>query len=189
MKNFIEEFIKVKNDFSFTHKIFKNAMVPTPSIKPFIDYIEFSKKAGNYRSDTEGLYVLHTDPYVHDLSSFGDIQNLKEKIRNIYAEEIDMVGITLIISEYSMNNIEKITGITKHHDPQDTLHWACVGNSLWHIYNKDTNELEFEYILEPGDIFFTRKGTIHEVSSISPRSACILTMHKNGETVYGEKQL
>lgn len=187
MKDFLADFIEAKNNPEITHKLFKKALYPLPSWKAFEDYIEFSKEAGNFRSDSEGMYILHTDPINHDLSAFGIVNELRPIIIEIYGEEVSSVGITLLISEFSKEEIDGPTGITKHYDPQDTIHWACNGSSLWHIYSDETDEIEFEYIVEPGDIFFTKKHIVHDVQSLTKRNACILTMHKNGETVYGKK--
>lgn len=187
MKDFLEHFKEIKDNPEISHYLFKGVLNELPSWQAFIDYIEFSKIAGNYRSDSEGIYILHTDPTNHDLSSFGIVQQLRSEIREIYGDEIDMVGITLLISELSKDDTDGPTGITKHYDPQDTVHWACVGKSQWHIYSDETNEIEFEYIVEPGDVFFTRKHIVHDVESLSKRAACILTMHKDGETEYGKK--
>lgn len=186
MDAFLEEFKKIKFNDNITHYLFKNALSIVPEIKAFTDYIEFSKTAGNFRSDSEGMYVLHTDPNNHDLSSFLDIQNLRKNTRDIYGDEIDSVGITLLISEYSKDDIVGPTGITKHYDQQDTIHWACIGSSLWHLYKDEPDEIEFEYVVEPGDIMFIKKHIVHDVKSLSPRAACILTMHKNG-VEYGQK--
>jgi hypothetical protein len=183
---FLEEFKKIKFDPNITHYLFKNALTSLPEFKAFTDYIEFSKTAGNFRSDTKGMYVLHTDPTNHDLSMFINALELREKTRDIYGDEIDSVGITLLVSEYAKEDTDGATGITKHYDQQDTIHWACVGSSLWHIYKDEPDEIEFEYIVEPGDIMFAKKHIVHDVQSLSPRAACILTMHKNG-VEYGQK--
>ena len=187
INNFIKDFVSIKNNPNINHKLFKNVLSPTPNQNPFKKYIEFSKLAGNYRSDSDGVYILHTDPEEHDLSEFGLIHDLRKEMKSIYNEEIDMIGITLLISEFSKDDINDPTGITKHYDPQDTIHWACYGSSLWHIYKDNPDEIEFEYIVEPGDIFFAKKHVVHDVQSLSPRGACILTMHKNGVTIYGKK--
>ena len=186
MNDFLEEFKKIKFNPNVTHYLFKNAMPFVPEMQAFKNYIEFSKKAGNFRSDSQGMYVLHTDPNSHDLSEFLSIQNLRNKTKSIYLDEIDSVGITLLISEHSKDEIQTPTGITKHYDQQDTIHWACVGSSLWHIYKDEPDEIEFEYVVEPGDIMFAKKHIVHDVKSLSPRAACILTMHKNG-VEYGQK--
>jgi len=183
---FLEKFKEVKFDPQTTHYLFKNAITPVPDFKAFTDYIEFSKEAGNFRSDTEGLYVIHTDPNNHDLSNFLEAQDLRNSTRTIYGDEIDSVGITLLLSEYSKDDINTATGITKHYDQQDTIHWGCVGSSIWHLYKDEPDEIEFEYIVEPGDIMFIKKHIVHDVKSLSVRAACILTMHKNG-VEYGQK--
>jgi hypothetical protein len=188
MENFLEEFKKAKADPTITHKLFKNAMGPMPEWQSFLDYIEFSKTAGNYRSDQPGFYVIHTDPFNHDLSPFMGIQDLKVAMKKIYGDEIDQAGITLLLSEYSKDMTKNHTGITKHSDPQDTIHWGCIGTSEWHIFQKPTDEEYLEYIVEPGDIFWARKHMIHDVYSLTPRAACILTMHKFGVTEYAKGQ-
>lgn len=188
INKFLKKFKQIKFDSNVSHYLFKNAITNVPKIEAFNNYIEFSKTAGNFRSDSEGMYVLHTDPNSHDLSNLLSIMDLREKTRIIYDDEIDSVGITLLISEHSKDEITTPTGITKHYDQQDTIHWACVGSSLWHLYKDEPDEIEFEYIVEPGDIMFIKKHIVHDVQSLSPRAACILTMHKNG-VEYGQKPI
>jgi hypothetical protein len=177
---FLEEFEGVKFDPSQTHRLFKNALTPLPEMQAFKEYIEFSRTEGNFRSDSEGMYILHTDPSKHDLSQFLEVQDLRLRVREIYDQEIDSVGITLLISENSKYTTTNPTGIKRHYDQQDTMHWCCVGSSKWYIYKDNTEEIEFEYTVETGDIMFVKKSIFHEVESLSPRAACILTMHKNG---------
>ena len=73
---FIEEFKNVKFNPQQTHYLFKNALTTLPKIEAFKEYIEFSKTEGNFRSDSEGMYILHTDPVKHDLNKFLEIQKL-----------------------------------------------------------------------------------------------------------------
>lgn len=188
MNAFLEEFKNIKSDPNITHFLFKNVLHPTPDFQAFMDYIEFSKTNGNFRSDTQGLYVIHTDPFVDDLSNFLSIQDLRKEAKDIYQDEIDSIGITLLVSEYAHEDILTTTGITKHYDQQDTLHWGCLGSSNWEIWSDEPDQIEHEYVVEPGDIMFTRKHTTHAVKTLSsPRAACILTMHKEGVTEYGKK--
>ena len=51
------------------------------------------------------MYILHTDPINHNLSEFGLINDLRKEMELIYQEEIDSIGITLLISEFSKNDI------------------------------------------------------------------------------------
>lgn len=178
---FLEDFKKVKFDENTTHYLFKNVLTTLPELRAFREYIEFSKTAGNFRSDSEGMYILHTNPYEHDLSKFLEVQELRLKVREVYDQEIDSVGITLLISENSKYNTTNPTGIKRHYDQQDTMHWCCHGSSKWYIYKGETEDIEFEYVVEPADIMFVKKNVFHEVETFeAPRAACILTMHKNG---------
>jgi hypothetical protein len=188
MNDFLKEFEQIKSNESINHYLFKNVFHPLPELKAFTDYVEFSKIKGNYRCDTEGLYILHADPQVDDLSSFLGIQDLRKKVKQIYGDEIDSVGVSFILSEFKDGEIPTRTGITKHYDQQDTLHWGCIGTSHWEIWSDDPDQIECEYVIEPGDIIFTRKHTTHHVKTLSsPRGSCILTMHKDGVTEYGRK--
>lgn len=178
MSNFLEEFRKAKADPEVRYMLFKDALPTTPGWKSFWDYIEVSKTDGSYRSDHKGFYVIHTDAQ-KDLSAFSSAQDLMPKLREIYQDEIDLVQLSLVVSEFAREETNLATGIQKHHDQQDTIHWACIGSSLWKIYkDDDSDEVIEECIVNPGDIFWARKGVTHNVESLHPRAACIFIMHK-----------
>ena len=180
MKNFFDKLKEIKNNKEISHYIFKNVYSNLPKWDAFVEYIEFSKTAGNYRSDHEGFYILHVDEELHDLSKFPNIKNFKKYVTEIYKDEnLNNVGLIFVISEYSINDQNKITGISKHFDEdRDTIHLGCVGRSYWKIFDKNDNIID-EFLIKPGDVLFTRSGTIHEVFSLDKRAACILTMDKN----------
>ena len=180
MKNFLDKLKEIKNNKEISHYKFKNVYSDLPNWDAFTEYIEFSKTAGNYRSDSEGFYILHTDAEVDDLSKFPNIKDFKKYVTEMYEDEnLNGVGLTFVISEYSINDQNKVTGIVKHFDDQDTIHLGCIGRSSWKIFDKDDNIVD-QFLIEPGDILFTRQGTTHEVFSLDKRAACILSMDKDG---------
>jgi hypothetical protein len=178
MSNFLEEFKKAKADPAIRYMLFKKALMPTPEWKAFWDYVEVSKSDGSYRSDHKGFYIIHTDDE-KDLSSFTIAADIRPNLLEIYNGEIDKVQLSLVISEFAREQTNLATGIQKHYDQQDTIHWACIGSSIWQIYADNSDEIIDECTVEPGDIFWARKGVTHNVESLHPRAACIFIMHKN----------
>lgn len=168
MEDFIKEF---NSSRELSHKVFKNALQPTPAWETFMDYIEKSKIIGNYRSDYEGFYILHTGGDDEELGDFGKLNDFNAAMKKAYAGEIKSSGITFVISKI-YRSITDRSGIMKHTDPTDTIHWHCVGATIWRFFEGDS---VIEHIVEPGDIIYIKQGTEHEVESLTPRSGIVFS--------------
>jgi uncharacterized RmlC-like cupin family protein len=59
----------------------------------------------------------------------------------------------------------------KHEDPNDVISWHCIGTVEWRIYEGDNYK---SYILEPGDIFYCPKGTVHQIVVSEPRASIVM---------------
>ncbi len=66
----------------------------------------------------------------------------------------------------SFTDKEPTTG--KHSDPVDVIYCQFIGSVTWTISYEDRTEV---FNLNPGDIIYVPKFTMHEVTSLSPRAA------------------
>jgi mannose-6-phosphate isomerase-like protein (cupin superfamily) len=169
MEQLIKEFKAAMSDPTVNHKIFKKALVKTPSWQNMQDYIEFSKTAGNYRSDYEGFYILHCKED-HDISDFDGAAEFLKVMGAVYGEDNPSQScFTFVISENYRAVAEK-SGIMKHTDTTDTIHWNVVGATIWTLYQDGQAN---EYLVEPGDIVYIQYGTEHGVESLTPRAGIV----------------
>jgi mannose-6-phosphate isomerase-like protein (cupin superfamily) len=170
MERLIQEFKDVMADPSINHKIFKKALVQTPSWQNFMDYVELSRTAGNYRSDYEGFYILHVDQF-HDISHFNGAAEFLRVMGEVYGSKASQGQFTFVISE-NYRALAERSGITKHTDTTDTIHWNTVGATIWTLYQ---NGQANEYLVEPGDIVYIKYGTEHGVESLTPRAGIVFS--------------
>ena len=170
MNNFTEE-LRLAKDNNLTHKVFRNVLEPSKDFDMFFDYIEKTKVDGNYRSDIDGFYILN-GVQKDDLYKFQNAENFENQCALAYEEPIrSRHGFSIVISELVMDEPEvKVSGIMKHTDPHDTIHWDYIGESLWTIYD---NEGEYEYHLMPGDVIYVATEIHHQVKSITKRAGII----------------
>jgi mannose-6-phosphate isomerase-like protein (cupin superfamily) len=169
MEQLIQDFKAVMADPTVNHKIFKKALVQTPSWQNMMDYVEFSKTAGNYRSDYEGFYILHCGED-HDISHFNGAAEFLKFMGAVYGEENPSQGcFTFVISENYRAMTDK-SGIMRHTDTTDTIHWTTVGATIWTLYQDGQAH---EYLVEPGDIVYIQYGTEHGVESLTPRAGIV----------------
>jgi hypothetical protein len=154
------------------HKLFKAIFEESASMDQFLDYVERSKKIGNYRSDQPGFYIMNSTEISH-ISDFPNIQNFYDAVVEAYKDyNLPNYGMTTIVSEI-YRNFSNISGVKRHTDPIDTIHWQCVGATIWHAWDKDGNMTE--YLVEPGDVMFINYEHEHEVDSITPRAGILFT--------------
>jgi hypothetical protein len=85
MERLVQEFKVAMADPKINHKIFKKALVETPSWDSMINYIEFAKKAGNYRSDYDGFHIFNCgdDEDISHLNGAADFLNFMGKVYDI----------------------------------------------------------------------------------------------------------
>lgn len=170
MSNFTKE-LRQAIESGLTHKVFRNVLEPSKDFDIFFDYIEKTKVDGNYRSDTEGFYILN-GVIKEDLYKFQNAENFENQCADAYEEPIKSKhGFSIVISELVMDQPNvKVSGIMKHTDPHDTIHWDYIGESLWNIYDENGTH---QYHLMPGDVIYVSTEVHHEVHSITKRAGII----------------
>jgi hypothetical protein len=171
MEQLVKDFRSAMEDPTVNHKIFKKALVQTPSWQDMMDYVEFSKTAGNYRSDYEGFYILHCGKD-HDISHFNGADEFLKVMTAIYGDDTSSQScFTFVISE-NYRALKSRSGIMRHTDTTDTIHWNTVGATIWTLYQDDQAH---EYLVEPGDIVYIKYGTEHGVESLTPRAGIVFS--------------
>lgn len=170
-QEFIQEFKQAKIE-GLSHKIFKNVFQPTPSLEDVLKYVEESKTKGTYRENAKGLYIIHS----HDRSDFkgyGAYDEFFNSTKQIYEDinETENFGLTVVASEI-YRALVTVSGITKHTDQTDTVHWTTSGATIWRIFDEDNTH---EYVVEAGDVFYVKKEVEHEVESLTPRAGLVIS--------------
>lgn len=164
-----------KNDIK--HAIFKNVIPVNYEWQLFLDYIEESKKIGNYRSDCPGFYILNSTEEQY-IDGWFHATDFEKQCTEAYGDSIPMHGFSVIVSETARGDIDTPTGVTKHTDYDDTIHLHCIGNSVWTLWNEDGSSVE--YYTEPGDVVYAESGVFHQVESITPRAGIVFVAGKGG---------
>lgn len=70
----------------------------------------------------------------------------------------------------------------KHHDLSDVIHWQCVGQSEWTIYNGLYTESKDDFvkvILNAGDVIWFKEGLEHQVINKQDKFSIIFMSNKN----------
>ena len=127
--------------------------------------------------------VKHIKGYNKDVISWTEIlENFNESIHNQELIKFKDFGFYVshradrikklkpILKDLKCDNahlyfsvISKAKTFGAHKDGEDVYFWQCQGKTKWVIKKK-------EYILKPGDLIFVPKGTIHNVTSLTPRA-------------------
>lgn len=170
MNNFVD-LLKQAREENAPYKLFKAVYKDAPKFDQFLDYAVRSKDLGNFRSDREGFYILNSTEleYIPDFINAKDFYNA---VKEAYGEKLGQHSLSVIISEH-YRNISDVSGVKKHFDPIDTVHWNCVGATIWKIWNSEDNAIEV--LMEPGDVIYVAEGNVHEVESLTPRAGIIFT--------------
>lgn len=112
--------------------------------------------------------------------------NNEKKLNELFYDDSILKTLSEIFS-YEFKNIKTLinfvgneTKYEPHYDEHDVLLLHCEGNVIWKIYNdmKDSNPTT--YLLEPGDILFAPRGTIHQVVVTEPRASVIFCHNYDG---------
>lgn len=163
-------------------RLLKNALPNTPTMDQFYHYKGWHEEGGTVRSDVNGLYIIHSEDY-HDLDEFGEFIRMRRSVKQAFFDDYCNVGAGAIISEITIKDAA-ISGLPTHSDQTNQIHWACVGSSLWKTF---VGEKTFSFLMEPGDVLFIRKGTLHKVDSITPRAGIIMSVGTELEGYEREK--
>ena len=179
--NNLTELIRKAREEKAPHRLFKAVFKESASWEDFLDWVERSKSVNKYRENAEGLYIMNSTT-LEDIINFKNIQEFHNSVLEAYEKnELPSYGMTVIVSKiYRNQNV--VSGITRHTDPIDTIHWQCVGATLWHAWDDQGNMTE--YIVEPGDVIFINYEHEHEVESLTPRAGILFT----AGTGYADKE-
>jgi quercetin dioxygenase-like cupin family protein len=66
----------------------------------------------------------------------------------------------------SLTDSEPTTG--KHSDPVTVMYWNCIGSVEWNVFTENKN---YSFVLQPGDVILVPANMLHEVKSLGPRAA------------------
>jgi len=76
------------------------------------------------------------------------------------------LDIITMMSIISFTDSESTTG--RHFDPYSVVYVQCIGSVRWSIWDDD---IQNDYVLNAGDIIFVPSKKMHEIKSLSPRTA------------------
>ena len=164
--SFITDFQRARAN-NEPYKVFRSIFNVSQTLDDFIDFAKNSLD-GRYRDQSKGIHLregLYPDmmPFDHTFDFF----NL---MKDSYADDYhDQNSFTMLISELDTYRYSGLTGVPAHSDPQDNIHWNCIGESLW-LINGD------ELTLYPGDILYIKSGITHDVKTLKPRAAIIFSI-------------
>jgi mannose-6-phosphate isomerase-like protein (cupin superfamily) len=97
---------------------------------------------------------------------FPGIQDKAKKLTELH-QKLSKAGRCVgYVGVVSFTNKEPTTG--NHSDPMDVIYCQFIGSVTWTVSNDNSSEI---FVLNPGDIIYVPKNTMHEVTSLSPRAA------------------
>lgn len=101
-----------------------------------------------------------------------DVDNFYNECLSIYDKE----------NTYYIINGDKGSGTSRHSDMADVIHWQCVGQSEWTMYegliedSQERQNIEKEstkIILNPGDVIWFKKNQEHSVVNLENKFSII----------------
>jgi uncharacterized RmlC-like cupin family protein len=156
--------------------LLKRFMPDVPSWENFIKNLhnkansEQLMKYGHGRHLKDIAVYNYLDPFVAFAASMNDENGLKG-----LDSTIKLLSNFLGAEFFNVKSIINFAGheadYYKHEDPNDVISWHCIGTVEWRIYNGDEYE---SYHLNPGDIFYCPKGTVHQIVVSEPRASIVL---------------
>ena len=170
---FINKFKKVMNGQDVV--LFKNAFPHVITFNEFLEYRpklnEFSRPTRWQNNNTLSVdFEVEGSPIVSENVNFF---NFRANLFEVWGNELWDEPAFIMSEDVGPNS-----GLLRHHDPCEQIHWNCVGSSLWKVYN---NGEEYQYILEPGDVIFLPDGIEHLVESLtSPRAGIAYSIDRKG---------
>jgi hypothetical protein len=113
-------------------------------------------KVGNVRFyDRTTMVIDYANKY-----PYKDMHKITNLINNSGLNIITMMSII------SFTDSELTTG--RHFDPYSVVYVQCIGSVKWSVWD---NDVQNDYVLNPGDIIFVPFEKMHEIRSLSPRTA------------------
>ena len=149
--------------FDSNFKIIRNFTNKTPTWDNFINHLNYAYGAGGNMIRIFENYYFVVEVFDKDIEKtkhiYRDVYNIINKAHPDGIQERPVFLISLF---------ENIANLGAHIDPVDTIHWNCIGQTLWKIYDENNNAQE--YILNAGDLIYIKTGTKHDVTSLTPRA-------------------
>jgi uncharacterized RmlC-like cupin family protein len=159
-----------------TPLLFKNFFSDVPKWQDFINNLNnkaHSEQLMNY-SHGKNLNDVAIYNYLDPFVAFAATQENENGLIGLKTVS-DFLIKNLKINFFNIKSIINFAGYEadyyKHEDPNDVISWHCIGTVEWRIYGKDDYK---SYILEPGDIFYCPKGTVHQIVVSEPRASIVM---------------
>lgn len=146
-------FIKAKCNNK--HYYFGNVLLDVPSWDDVFLNLEKSLEENSFIRNMYGYGIVthNGGTHIQKVKDFQTEIGKKEKHKNVTSH----VYIALTKFFPSFDN---------HKDTSDVFFWQIIGKTKWIVTD---NNVEFEYILSPGDVIFVPKDMYHKVISLGPR--------------------
>jgi hypothetical protein len=158
--------------------VIKRPLENIPSWEAFIEHKNNAIEKSAFRTmGSKSLYLaFNVDRDDEQLyKNFNGLGNYVECLNKALGKEWFHSGPAFINSE----SLESSSGVARHHDKGEVIHWNCVGTSHWKIWpyysEQDSHEDEhFNITLEEGDVLFMPRSYWHEVKSSTACRAGII---------------
>lgn len=126
--------------------------------------------------DVSLFYKAYTEPEYVTGSDLGPMKILpkyffeNKNVSNFYDECSNLYGVNttlLLISGVKSENITE-----KHSDESDVIHWQCIGQSEWTMYDNPKGS-KTKFILNAGDIVLFKESQYHSVKNLQTKFSII----------------
>lgn len=144
-------------------KVFYNFDPNVPDWDFFINHANHAKKLGENHLRVFNQYYFVVEIFEDEIpqTNYG-YKDFYNNINSNHDKGI-MARPVVLISYFS-----EIGNLGKHKDPTDQFFWNCIGNTIWELELEDGRTEK--YILGPGDMIAIPAGTLHNVTSVTPRA-------------------
>jgi hypothetical protein len=150
---------------------FTNVFSNSYSWDNFINFINYAIKQENPQAtktdfkETIG-YVNFWQKLTMTLDNISNTYFPEIEEKNSFLEELVYKTSLGRFGALSLTDSEPTTG--KHTDPVTVIYWNCIGSVEWTIFSENKN---YSFVLEPGDVVLVPANMMHEVKSLGPRAA------------------
>jgi hypothetical protein len=137
----------------------------------FINFINYAIKQNNPEAATTNFketigYVNFWQKLTLTLDNISNTYFPEIEERNIFLESLANKKALGRFGALSLTDSEPTTG--KHSDPVTVMYWNCIGNVEWTVFTENKN---YSFVLQPGDVILVPANMLHEVKSLGPRAA------------------
>jgi hypothetical protein len=136
------------------------------AIENNLEYNEGWKRADNpwhkYAKSGYGFKLFNTE-------RIKAVETIKNTLLTIF-DPCTFEGEIQSIPSFITFATNKLLGNTIHYDPTNIFCWQVRGKAEWSMYNNETEEIEYTFLLEEGDMVFCPFKKKHSVLPKSPRA-------------------